>query len=75
MICKRHSGNKKEPALKDTDKMPFGKYKDSLMQDVPPRYLMWLYEEIRKQGITRQNELVFNYIHNSMDAIQMELKL
>ena len=29
--------------LNDTDKMPFGKYKGELMQDVPASYLHWLW--------------------------------
>lgn len=47
--------------------MPFGKHKGTPMQDVPPQYLEWL----RNEGCS--NELVANYIHNSWDAIQMEL--
>lgn len=62
------SYQKKHPALTDTDLMPFGKFKGKPMQDVPASYLKWLYDE----GCN--NELVYNYIHNSMDAIQMELK-
>jgi hypothetical protein len=59
---------KKEPALGDLDPMPFGLYKGKPMQDVPPSYLSLL----KDQGV--QNQLVANYIHNSWDAIQMELK-
>lgn len=62
------SKDKKYPALSDLDKMPFGKFKDKLMQDVPASYLMWLHEQ------NCNNELVANYIHNSMDAIKMELE-
>lgn len=36
------------------------------MQDVPPRYLLWLHE----QGC--RNIRVANYIFNSMDALKME---
>ncbi len=66
--------DKKFPALEDLDKMPFGKYKDTPMQDVPPSYLMWLYDNIKKTGINSSNEKVFNYIFNSMDAIKEELE-
>lgn len=58
---------KKFPALTDTDLMPFGMHKGIPMQDVPPRYLAWLKEE----GC--RDVAVSNYIHNSWDAIQMEL--
>lgn len=62
------SYEKRQPAYIDTDKMPFGKYKGKLLQDVPASYLMWLHDE----GCS--NEMLSNYIHNSMDAIKMELK-
>lgn len=65
--------DKKTPALIDTDRMPFGKYKGERMQDIPPSYLSWLYYEIKKGGITKYNELVFNYIWNSQDAIAEEI--
>ena len=58
--------DKRYPALNDKDKIPFGKYKDLPMQDVPSSYLKWLYN----QGCT--NVSVANYIHNSMDSILME---
>lgn len=65
--------NRREPTLNDTDKMPFGKYQGTPMQDVPPSYLKWLYEEIEKGGTTEKNLPVYNYVYNSWDAIQMEL--
>lgn len=61
------SQDKKQPALTDLDPMPFGKFKGKAMQDVPASYLMWL----KNDGCS--NELVSNYIHNSMDAIKQEL--
>lgn len=75
------SQDKRQPALTDLDKMPFGKYKDELLQDVPCSYLMWLYDQQRsffenlsKNNIPFTNNKLYNYIHNSMDAIKMELK-
>lgn len=62
------SYEKKFPALTDTDPMPFGKHKGVPMQDVPAKYLLWLHNE----GCS--NLLVANYIHNSMDAIKMEIE-
>lgn len=61
------TNTKKKPCLEDTDPMPFGKYKGRHMQDVPANYLAWLKNE------NCSNELVANYIHNSWEAIQMEL--
>lgn len=62
---------KRYPALKDTDKMPFGKYQGVALQDVDAKYLMWLYEQ---SNIRMTKPELYNYIHNSMDAIQLELK-
>ena len=64
---------KRTPALTDLDPMPFGKFKGKLMQDVPPKYLVWLRESIEKEGVTEQNVKVYNYIMNSWEAIEMEL--
>lgn len=58
--------DKRLPACEDTDPMPFGQYQGTPMQDVPPRYLLWLHE----QGC--RNIRVANYIFNSMDALKME---
>lgn len=67
------SYEKKHPALIDTDRMPFGKHKGIPMSDVPPSYLRWLFYNIQENGITKNNELVYNYIWNSKDALEMEL--
>lgn len=63
-----HGQSKKTPAYHDDDLMPFGKYKGKMMIDVPANYLLWLHE----QGCN--NEMVRNYIINSMDAIEQELE-
>ena len=62
---------KRKPALTDTDKITFGKYQGKMLQDVPAGYLLWLYEE---SNIKEKNIALYNYIHNSMDAILLELK-
>ena len=59
---------KKYPALTDTDPMPFGEHKGKPMQDVPASYLAWL----KGEGCCDVN--VANYIHNSWEAIAMELR-
>lgn len=34
--------------LTDTSAMPFGKHASKRMQDVPPDYLLWLCDDIKK---------------------------
>lgn len=67
------TNQKKHPALIDTDLMPFGKFKGQPMSDVPCSYLEWLWNNIKQQGINPSNESVYNYIHNSKEAIEQEL--
>jgi hypothetical protein len=73
--------NKFEPCFQDTDLMPFGKFKGEPLQDIPASYLKWLYDEMKPEcgtnalgNINPNKQKIFNYIHNSMDAIRLELK-
>lgn len=67
------SYEKKQPALNDIDNMPFGKHKGQPMQDIPASYLKWLHTNIKEQGgPNSSNQMVFNYIHNSQDALRQE---
>lgn len=79
------TNQKREPAFTDTDLMPFGKYKDEPLQDVPAKYLVWLWNELRADGYCKQRELrptdppwvaakqkLANYIWNSQDALAQE---
>jgi uncharacterized protein (DUF3820 family) len=59
----------KEPTFKDDDKMPFGKYKDELLSDVPASYLHWWYTNTDKSNIKLKN-----YIENNLDALKQEYK-
>lgn len=55
--------------MKDTDPMPFGKYKGKPMSDVPVSYLHWLWNN----GLMNEpNKPVHQYIKNNIDALQME---
>ena len=55
--------------LNDTDKMPFGKYKGELMQDVPASYLHWLWTN----GKDRDPRCpVADYIRRNLDALKQE---
>jgi uncharacterized protein (DUF3820 family) len=49
-------------------KMPFGKYKNDDIEDVPASYLMWLYEkEIAKGSILQ-------YIEENMHGLKQQIK-
>ena len=54
--------------MKDTDKMPFGKYKDQPMVNVPGSYLIWLYDNGKCYGDLKK------YIEDNMDVFKKEAK-
>ncbi|MDV3536801.1 hypothetical protein CMU91_14880 [Elizabethkingia anophelis] len=53
--------------MKDTDQMPFGKYKGRQMQYVPADYLIWIFEE----GKCTDN--VKKYIEDNMNVLEHEI--
>lgn len=55
--------------LRDTDPMPFGKYKGTPMQDVPASYLHWLWsqDDFRQKGGS-----VCDYIESHIEALAQE---
>jgi hypothetical protein len=55
--------------LKDTDKMPFGKYKGEEMQDVPAIYLHWLWTNGKEHD---KQCPVADYIRRNLTALQQE---
>lgn len=56
-------------ALKDTDRMMFGKHEGKQMIDVPASYLIWAYENITKlRGDMRE------YIESRMEWLIEEAK-
>lgn len=59
--------------LQDTDIMPWGKWNDTPMQDVPAKYFHWLWTEGGKQFETKSCP-VADYIKRNLDALQMENK-
>lgn len=83
-----NSENKRSPAFQDTDAMTFGKHRGELLQDVPPRYLVWLWQDgglnmfsknlptdqihLYKQQVVDKVKLA-NYIWNSKEAIEQEI--
>lgn len=56
--------------LQDTDLMPFGKHRGVPMQDVPARYLHWLWTE--HGGKDHGKEPVISYISRNISALQKE---
>lgn len=56
--------------LQDTDKMPWGKYKDKLMQDVPASYFHYFWQE---KGLKNdKQDPVADYIRRNIHAFQKE---
>ena len=55
--------------LSDTDPFPFGKHKGEPMQDVPARYLHWLWTN-GKEG--DKSCPVADYIRRNLDALRKE---
>lgn len=80
--------DKKQPAFNDLDPMPFGKHKGEPMQDVPARYLSWLWnqDDFKKQyckNLSEEDQKKYpvwiiekiklaNYIWNSRDSLNAE---
>ena len=57
-----------EQAMNDESIMPFGKYKGEKLANVPPSYLLWLFDEGKCYGELRA------YIVDNMDAIKAEIE-
>lgn len=55
--------------LEDTSPMPFGKYKGQPMQDVPARYLHWLWTTGKEH---EHSDPVADYIRRNRDALAKE---
>jgi uncharacterized protein (DUF3820 family) len=52
--------------LTDHSLMPFGKYKNKKMMEVPAKYLLWLFEK----GCS--DFAVKTYIHNNLQGLKQE---
>jgi len=55
--------------IEDTDRMPFGKYKGEMMQDVPASYLHWLWTNGKEHDKTCP---VADYIRRNIIALEKE---
>lgn len=59
--------------LQDTDHMPFGKYKDTRMVDVPAAYLHWLWTNDRDPMCRKVKvDPVAEYIQRNIDCLRGE---
>ena len=56
--------------LTDDSKMPFGKHKGEKMENVPARYLLWLYGEMEAKK--QSQGPVFRYIKDNLKALEKE---
>jgi len=56
--------------LTDTDRMPFGKWKDECMQDIPASYLHFLWRDGLKHEA--KTNPVADYIERNLDALKKE---
>jgi uncharacterized protein (DUF3820 family) len=63
-------------ALTDNDPMPFGKYKNEKMANVPASYLLWIYDEwtLPNPRFGFQNKEVKAYIEENLDVLKSEVK-
>ena len=60
--------DKRKTAYGDLDRMPFGKHKGTPLQDVDPKYLLWLWDQR-----PLSDKKLEDYIYNSMEALKMEV--
>lgn len=58
-------------ALTDQSPMPFGKYKGDKMEDVPARYLHWLWTNGKEKDMGCP---VADYIRRNKSALETEYK-
>lgn len=54
--------------MEDTSRMPYGKYKNEKMANVPPDYLIWLYENNKCGGEVRE------YIKENLSVLKEEIE-
>jgi len=54
--------------MNDDSLMPFGKYKGEKMANIPPDYLIWLYENSKIYGEVKE------YIKDNFDVLKAEIE-
>jgi uncharacterized protein (DUF3820 family) len=55
--------------MDDNSIMPFGKYKGELMANVPPEYLIYMYDNNKCYGDVKK------YIADNLEVLQSEVNL
>lgn len=55
--------DKRTPALEDDDLMPFGMHKDKRLQNVPAKYLLWLWDS------NCSHKELDNYLWNNLEVL------
>jgi uncharacterized protein (DUF3820 family) len=55
--------------MKDTDLMPWGKFKGKRLIDVPAHYLLWLIENNKCSGEVKK------YIEDNIDTIKIQARM
>jgi uncharacterized protein (DUF3820 family) len=55
--------------MTDTSRMPFGKYKNEKMANVPADYLLWLHKEQKCFGELKE------YIEENLDVLREEIEI
>ena len=53
--------------MDDNSTMPFGKYRNEKLANVPPEYLIWIYENDKSYGALRK------YIEDNMITLRAEI--
>ena len=54
--------------MEDNSTMPFGKYKGEKMANIPPDYLIWIFEN------NKCSAEVAKYIAENMDCLKQEME-
>lgn len=60
--------------LTDASPMPYGKHAGKRMDEVPARYLIWLYDNAldRRAEPDRPSHAVAEYVHANLKALEQE---
>lgn len=66
-------GLKMENSLRDTDRMPFGKYKGKMLIEIPDEYLLWLYGEMGKKNVSPFARPLYDYLESNIEAIKKNI--
>lgn len=51
----------------DETLMPFGKHQGTKLANVPDEYLIWLYHEMKRGGMTTDKRALIAYIEENID--------